>query len=133
MIKLYRGILDRFNCNNLSLENDIRELVRESLKETNDTAYGSYGFWNFLLEICLTLFIKTYMIAATLLAISLATVFFPLNAVKNALTSLFDRVGNPTFQNNEVKNEIRIEPYTINLSNVAVPVSLTTETEKKEK
>jgi hypothetical protein len=108
MINLYRGVLNKFNSNVDRLEDELIKLVRSSFVEnTEDNAYGSAGFWNLLLEVCLTLFIKLFIILATLLTVSLAIVFFPLNAVKVAFTSMFSKMHTHQFITEE---QLRKEP-----------------------
>lgn len=108
MIKLYRGILDKFNSNVDRLEDELIELIRSSFVENpEDNAYGSVGFWNLLLEVCLTLFSKLFMILATFLTVSLAIVFFPLNAVKVAFMTLFTKIHTHQFITEE---QLRKEP-----------------------
>ena len=108
MINLYRGISDRFTSNIRQLEDDFKELIRGSYTENpDDNAYGSAGFWNFLLEIVLTLFVRSFIILSILLTVSMASIFFPLNAVKNAFANLFTKMG-PT----QFVEEPRKEPTT---------------------
>ena len=102
MINLYRGILNKFNLNVDRLEDELVDLIRSSFVENpEDNAYGSAGFWNLLLEVCLTLFVKLFMILATMLTVSLAIVFFPLNAVKVAFTSMFGKMQTHQFVTEE--------------------------------
>jgi len=108
MINLYRGISDRFTSNIRQLEDDFKELIRGSYTENpDDNTYGSAGFWNFLLEIVLTLFVRSFIILSILLTVSMASIFFPLNAVKNAFANLFTKMG-PT----QFVEEPRKEPTT---------------------
>jgi hypothetical protein len=108
MIDLYRGILNKFNSNVDKLEDELIKLVRASFVENpEDNAYGSAGFWNLLLEVCLTLFIKMFIILATLLTVSLAIVFFPLNAVKVSFMTLFTKMHSHQFITEE---QLRKEP-----------------------
>ena len=112
MINLYRGISDRFTSNIRQLEDDFKELIRGSYTENpDDNAYGSAGFWNFLLEIVLTLFVKSFIIIAVLLTVSLAIVFFPLNAVLNAFMYVMPRFDN-RFVEEPTKQEPTIEKET---------------------
>jgi hypothetical protein len=98
MINLYRGILNKFNSNVDRLEDELIELVRSSYVENpNDNSFGSAGFWNLLLEVCLSLFTKMFIILATLLTVSLAIVFFPLNAIKVAVASVFGKIHSHQF------------------------------------
>jgi hypothetical protein len=108
MINLYRGILNKFNSNVDKLEDELIQLVRDSfVANPDDNAYGSAGFWNLLLEVCLTLFIKMFIILATLLTVSLAIVFFPLNAVKVAFMTMFNKMHSHQFI---IEEEIKKEP-----------------------
>ena len=108
MINLYRGILNKFNSNVDRLEDELVELVRDSFViNPDDNAFGSAGFWNLLLEVCLTLFSKLFIILATILTVSLAIVFFPLNAVKVAFVNMFNSIHTPRFVTEE---EMKKEP-----------------------
>ena len=108
MINLYRGISDRFTCNIRQMEDDFRELVRESYVENpEDDAYGSAGFWNFLLEIVLTLFVRLFIILSIILTVIMVIVFFPLNAVKVAFTSMFSKMQTHQFVTEE---QLKKEP-----------------------
>ena len=114
MIKLYRGILDKYTSNIRTMEDDFKDLVREShVYDPDNTAFGSAGFWNFLLEIVLTLFVKSFIIIAVLLTVSLAIVFFPLSAIKNAFSYVMPSfVAGPRFIEEPVKQEPTIDKET---------------------
>jgi hypothetical protein len=112
MIKLYRGILDKYTSNIRKMEDDFKDLVREShVHNPEDTGFGSTGFWNFLLEIVLTLFVKSFIIIAVVLTVSLAIIFFPLNAIKNAFNYVMPSfAAGPRFLTEEpVRQEPTIE------------------------
>jgi len=123
MIKLYRGILDKYTCNIRKMEDDFKDLVRESYSsDPNNTMHGSSGFWNFLLEITLTLFVRSFIILSVLLTVALAIVFFPLNAVLNAFMYVM-----PRFDNRFVEESVKQEPK------IDVPVAIISQTDKDKK
>lgn len=112
MIELYRGILDRYTSNIRKMEDDFKDLVRESYaSDSANTMHGASGFWNFLLEITLTLFVRSFIILSVLLTVSLAIVFFPLNAVLNAFMYVMPRFDN-RFVEEPTKQEPTIEKET---------------------
>jgi len=123
MIELYRGILDRYTSNIRKMEDDFKDLVRESYaSDPSNTMHGASGFWNFLLEITLTLFVKSFIILSVLLTVALAIVFFPLNAVLNAFMYVM-----PRFDNRFVEESVKQEPK------IDVPVAIISQTDKDKK
>ena len=108
MINLYRGIIDIFTKQARVLEDKMTGHIRNSFKyDAEDNAYGSAGFWNLQAEICFILFVKIFVVVGIVSAIVLASVFFPLHAVKSAVMKLFGSMQSHQFITEE---QLRKEP-----------------------
>ena len=96
MLRLYRGLVDILTdqCEKLNSE-FIKHIRIFNDGETDTNNFGVKGFWNLLLEITYILYVKLFVALGIILTISLAIVFFPLHALRMAITNVLSHRAEP--------------------------------------
>jgi preprotein translocase subunit SecG len=96
MLKLYRGIVDILTARCEDLNNGFAQHIREfNDGDSNDNNFGVAGFWNLLLEITFVMYVKVFAALGIVLTVVLALLFFPLHALRIAVTNMLNHRAEP--------------------------------------
>jgi len=95
MIKLYRGLIDILIFNSRTMDEMFTKHIREGCQSDDNNDFGVKGFWNFLLEVIMVIFVKVFIAFGVLLTVSLAVIFFPLYAIKTSVMNVMDHRATP--------------------------------------
>lgn len=95
MIKLYRGLIDILIFNSRTMDEQFTKHIREGCQGDSDNDFGVKGFWNFLLEVTMVLFVKFFIAFGVCLTVSLAIIFFPLYAIKTSIMNIINHRAPP--------------------------------------
>ena len=94
MIKLYRGILDILILCSRNMDEQFTKHIRKHSSDAGGE-FGVGGFWNLLLEVTFSLFIKVFIASGVMLTVSLAVIFFPLYALKQSVLNILNHRALP--------------------------------------
>lgn len=96
MLKLYRGLVDILITQGQEFDGELKNHIRQFNDGiTQDNNFGIKGFWNFLLEITMIMFVKLFIATGILLTVSLAIVFFPLYGLKVMTGNILNHRATP--------------------------------------
>jgi hypothetical protein len=102
MTALYRGILlvltSKFYELILSLRSHVQSFNVETSDYSNYFDVGVLGFWNFMLEIILTIFSILCLLTGVVLIASLAVVFYPMHATLKYCALLLKNTRHPPLE-----------------------------------
>ena len=96
MLKLYRGLVDILTARCEGLNDAFSKHIRTFNEgDTDANTFGVKGFWNLLLEIAFILYVKLFVAIGIVLTVGLALVFFPLHALRVAVTNTLNHRAEP--------------------------------------
>ena len=90
MIHLYRGLNDILVYSGQKIKDQIITHIRSFNNGESKYSLGSAGYWNFILEFIFVMFIKCFVFVGLIMTVTLAIVFFPLNAFKEFSSQYFN-------------------------------------------
>ena len=89
MISLYRGLVDILINQTEVLNKQFVKHIRTFNDGNPDENFGAAGFWNLLLEVTYIFYVKTFVAIGIGISLALAIVFFPLYALRKAISGAF--------------------------------------------
>ncbi len=89
MISLYRGIVDILINQTEMLNKQFVKHIRTFNEGDPTENFGTAGFWNLLLEVTYIFYVKAFVAIGIGITLGLAVVFFPLYALRKAISGAF--------------------------------------------
>jgi hypothetical protein len=104
MISLYRGIVDILITQTEILNKQFVKHIRTFNDGDPTENFGAAGFWNLLLEVTCIFYVKAFVAIGIAVTLGLAVVFFPLYALRKAISGAFTGAI-PNFQHAPITYE----------------------------
>jgi hypothetical protein len=96
MLELYRGLIDIIISRCEGLNESLSAHIRRFSKGENDpNNFEVAGFWNLLLEITFLMFVKLFSALGIIMTLSLAVIFFPLQALRVVSMNILNHRAEP--------------------------------------
>lgn len=96
MLELYRGLVDILTARCEGLNAAFSNHIRTFNDGKNDeNSFGVNGFWNLLLEIVFVMYVKIFAALGVVLTVALALLFFPLHAIRIAISNIINHRAEP--------------------------------------
>lgn len=90
MINLYRGLNDILVYSGQEIKDQLITHIRSFNKGESKYSLNSAGYWNFILEFIFVMFVKCFIFMGLIMTVTLAIIFFPLNAIKEFFAQYFN-------------------------------------------
>ena len=112
MISLYRGIVDILTNQTEILNKQFIKHIRTFNDGDPIENFGTAGFWNLMLEVTYIFYVKCFVAVGIGITLALAVVFFPLYALREAISGAF-MGAMPKYDQPITYEEPKIEPIHI--------------------
>jgi hypothetical protein len=89
MISLYRGLVDILITQTEVLNKQFVKHIRTFNEGDPTENFGTAGFWNLMLEVTYIFYVKAFVAIGIGITLGLAVVFFPLYALRKAISGAF--------------------------------------------
>jgi hypothetical protein len=89
MISLYRGLVDILITQTEMLNKQFVKHIRTFNEGDPTENFGTAGFWNLMLEVTYIFYVKAFVAIGIGITLGLAVVFFPLYALRKAISGAF--------------------------------------------